>query len=297
MAQLAGHAPPRARRRQGAGVVLRLPGQAERPRARRLRGARAGGRHRRRRRRARRTSPTSSAHGRRATLPSRAPARPADRRAHRRGGRQRGRRAAARGRDRLRRGQHRRACGRRAPPRARPATTGSTLTAAPSARACPSPTGAAVACPDRKVVCLEADGSAMYTLQALWTQAREGLDVTTVIFNNRLLRHPQPRAQPGRRRSAGPEGARHARPVPPRPRLRRAGEGHGRRGAARRPPRSLTALERASPSRARTSSRPCCRRGSDPHQRVAGYGVSECDSAAGGHPNGTGALRRASGRD
>ena len=32
---------------------------------------------------------------------------------------------------------------------------------------------------------LEADGSAMYTLQALWTQAREGLDVTTVIFNNR----------------------------------------------------------------------------------------------------------------
>jgi acetolactate synthase-1/2/3 large subunit len=34
-------------------------------------------------------------------------------------------------------------------------------------------------------VCLEADGSAMYTLQALWTQAREGLDVTTVIFNNR----------------------------------------------------------------------------------------------------------------
>src|SRR5206468_10118704 len=49
----------------------------------------------------------------------------------------------------------------------------------------PLATGAAVACPDRKVVCLEADGSAMYTLQALWTQAREGLDVTTVIFNNR----------------------------------------------------------------------------------------------------------------
>jgi acetolactate synthase-1/2/3 large subunit len=34
------------------------------------------------------------------------------------------------------------------------------------------------------VLSLEADGSAMYTLQALWTQAREGLDVTTVIFNN-----------------------------------------------------------------------------------------------------------------
>jgi acetolactate synthase-1/2/3 large subunit len=49
----------------------------------------------------------------------------------------------------------------------------------------PVATGAAVACPDRKVLCLEGDGSAMYTLQALWTQAREGLDVTTVIFANR----------------------------------------------------------------------------------------------------------------
>ena len=48
----------------------------------------------------------------------------------------------------------------------------------------PTATGAAVACPDRKVVALEADGSGMYTLQALWTQAREGLDVTTVIFAN-----------------------------------------------------------------------------------------------------------------
>jgi acetolactate synthase-1/2/3 large subunit len=49
----------------------------------------------------------------------------------------------------------------------------------------PTATGAAMACPDRKVVCLEADGSAMYNLQALWTQAREALDVTTVIFDNR----------------------------------------------------------------------------------------------------------------
>ncbi|MCH9674448.1 MAG: acetolactate synthase large subunit [Gammaproteobacteria bacterium] len=49
----------------------------------------------------------------------------------------------------------------------------------------PVATGAAVACPDRKVVCLEGDGSGMYTLQALWTQAREGLDVTTVVFANR----------------------------------------------------------------------------------------------------------------
>lgn len=49
----------------------------------------------------------------------------------------------------------------------------------------PMATGAAIACPGRKVLNLEADGSAMYTIQSLWTQAREGLDVTTVIFNNR----------------------------------------------------------------------------------------------------------------
>ncbi|HEX6419150.1 MAG TPA: acetolactate synthase large subunit [Acidimicrobiales bacterium] len=49
----------------------------------------------------------------------------------------------------------------------------------------PVATGAAVACPDRKVVSLQADGSALYTLQALWTQAREGLDVVTVVYNNR----------------------------------------------------------------------------------------------------------------
>jgi acetolactate synthase I/II/III large subunit len=48
----------------------------------------------------------------------------------------------------------------------------------------PVATGAAIACPDRKVICLEGDGSGMYTLQALWTQARESLDVTTVIFAN-----------------------------------------------------------------------------------------------------------------
>ena len=49
----------------------------------------------------------------------------------------------------------------------------------------PAAVGAAIACPDRKVLCLEGDGSAMYTIQALWTMAREHLDVTVVIFNNR----------------------------------------------------------------------------------------------------------------
>jgi acetolactate synthase I/II/III large subunit len=48
----------------------------------------------------------------------------------------------------------------------------------------PAATGAAVACPDRPVWCLQADGSAMYTLSALWTHAREGLDITTVVYNN-----------------------------------------------------------------------------------------------------------------
>ena len=51
--------------------------------------------------------------------------------------------------------------------------------------AMPLAVGAAVACPKRKVLCLSADGSGMYTLQALWTMAREGLDVTTVVFANR----------------------------------------------------------------------------------------------------------------
>ncbi|HZH25560.1 MAG TPA: acetolactate synthase large subunit [Azospirillaceae bacterium] len=49
----------------------------------------------------------------------------------------------------------------------------------------PMAVGAAIACPGRKVVNLQADGSAMYTVQALWTMARENLDVTTVLLNNR----------------------------------------------------------------------------------------------------------------
>jgi len=60
-----------------------------------------------------------------------------------------------------------------------------TLTGGAIGQGMPAATGAAVACPDRKVLSLEADGSAMYTLQSLWTQARESLDVTTIIFNNR----------------------------------------------------------------------------------------------------------------
>jgi acetolactate synthase I/II/III large subunit len=50
----------------------------------------------------------------------------------------------------------------------------------------PVATGAAVACPDRKVICMVGDGSAMYTIQSLWTQAREGLNVLTIVFANRI---------------------------------------------------------------------------------------------------------------
>jgi acetolactate synthase-1/2/3 large subunit len=52
----------------------------------------------------------------------------------------------------------------------------------------PVAVGAAIACPNRKVVALEADGSAMYSLQALWTMARENLDVVVVILANRRYR-------------------------------------------------------------------------------------------------------------
>jgi len=52
----------------------------------------------------------------------------------------------------------------------------------------PMAAGAAVACPDRKVVALTGDGSAMYTLQSLWTMARERLDVCVVVFANRSYR-------------------------------------------------------------------------------------------------------------
>ncbi|MDH7639307.1 acetolactate synthase large subunit [Sphingomonas oryzagri] len=48
----------------------------------------------------------------------------------------------------------------------------------------PVATGTALACPDRRTFCMVGDGSAMYTIQSLWTQAREGLPVTTIIFAN-----------------------------------------------------------------------------------------------------------------
>jgi acetolactate synthase-1/2/3 large subunit len=52
----------------------------------------------------------------------------------------------------------------------------------------PTAIGAAIAAPERKVLALEGDGSAMYTVQSLWTMAREGLDVTVLVFANRAYR-------------------------------------------------------------------------------------------------------------
>jgi acetolactate synthase-1/2/3 large subunit len=60
-----------------------------------------------------------------------------------------------------------------------------TLTGGAIGQGLPLAAGAAIACPQRPVIALEADGSAMYTIPALWTHAREGLDITTIIFSNR----------------------------------------------------------------------------------------------------------------
>ena len=60
-----------------------------------------------------------------------------------------------------------------------------TITGGAIGQGLPVATGAAIACPDRPVLALEGEGSAMYTIQSLWTMAREQLDVTVVIFNNR----------------------------------------------------------------------------------------------------------------
>jgi acetolactate synthase-1/2/3 large subunit len=71
----------------------------------------------------------------------------------------------------------------------------------------PLAVGAAVACPDRKVVSLNGDGAAMYTVQALWTIARENLDVCAVVFANntyRILNIEMTRTGAGQ---AGPQAA------------------------------------------------------------------------------------------
>ena len=95
----------------------------------------------------------------------------------------------------------------------------------------PVATGAAVACPDRKVICMVGDGSAMYTIQSLWTQARESLNVVTIVFANRIYQILRGEfdgvgaGEPGQRAHG------HAQDRPPDDRLRVARQGHGRAGA------------------------------------------------------------------
>lgn len=60
-----------------------------------------------------------------------------------------------------------------------------TLTGGSIGYGLPTAIGAAVACPERKVVCVHGDGGAMYTVQSLWTMARENLDICVIIMANR----------------------------------------------------------------------------------------------------------------
>jgi acetolactate synthase-1/2/3 large subunit len=70
-----------------------------------------------------------------------------------------------------------------APPHSYLALTGGAI-----GQGLPCAVGAALACPDRKVIALQADGSALYTLQSLWTLAREGLDALVVLLANHRYR-------------------------------------------------------------------------------------------------------------
>ena len=102
----------------------------------------------------------------------------------------------------------------------------------------PMATGAAVACPDRKVINLQADGSGLYTAQALWTQARENLDVLTLDLGEPLLRHPA-----GELADVGANPGRKAidmlTPRRPADRLGQPRAGFRRRGASRVGPRRI----------------------------------------------------------
>ncbi|MFL6145491.1 MAG: acetolactate synthase large subunit [Labedaea sp.] len=82
-----------------------------------------------------------------------------------------------------------------------------TLTGGAIGQGLPVAVGAAVACPDRPVICLQADGSAMYTASALWTMAREALDVTTVVLSNRSYAILRMELQRVGAEAAGPKAA------------------------------------------------------------------------------------------
>ena len=94
--------------------------------------------------------------------------------------------------------------------------------------------GAAIAAPDRKVVCPSGDGGAAYTLQALWTMARENLDVTVVIYANRSYAILNIELQRVGAAGGGTQGAVDARPAQSRDQLGADRERPRRRGQPRR---------------------------------------------------------------
>ncbi len=106
-----------------------------------------------------------------------------------------------------------------------------TLTGGAIGQGLPVAVGAAVACPDRPVLALQADGSAMYTIQALWTMAREQLDVTVVIFNNRSYSILNVELARVRRQWRRAQGQRPARPQRSGHGLHPIGHRHGSAGA------------------------------------------------------------------
>ena len=94
----------------------------------------------------------------------------------------------------------------------------------------PMATGAAIACPDRPVLCLEGDGSAMYNVQSLWTQGAREPQRHDLDHEQPLLCHPQGRARERRGAECRAEGDRHAEPRPAGYRLGAARARHGGRG-------------------------------------------------------------------
>ena len=86
-----------------------------------------------------------------------------------------------------------------------------TLTGGAIGQGLPNAVGAAIACPDRPVLALIGDGTSMYTIQALWTMAREKLNVVSVIFNNASLLGAQRGARArGRREASAPRPGRNS---------------------------------------------------------------------------------------
>jgi thiamine pyrophosphate-dependent acetolactate synthase large subunit-like protein len=125
----------------------------------------------------------------------------------------------------------------------------------------PCATGAAIACPERPVINIQADGSAMYTLQALWTQARESLNVTTIICANRSYRILGVELMRAGVKEFGPVAQQHDLARPTATRLDTVGARDGRAGHARDDGGRIGVATRTRVGRSRAAfdRRLCCR--------------------------------------